>query len=134
VIDSTLALKLGVRGHQRVALVHAPADFELDAPATTTVRCRRSDADVVLAFFTRARDLALEVGTLARHVFPSGSLWIAWPKRSSGRPSDLSDRVVRDMALALGLVDNKVCSVDDTSSALRFVWRIEYRIGPRSTN
>lgn len=120
-------MKLGVRPHQTVSLVHAPVDFELDVPAGTTVRHRRGDADLVLAFFTRAHDLDRDVAPLGQHVFPSGSLWIAWPKRSSGVTSDLSDHVVRDAALAHGLVDNKVCAVDDTWAALRFVWRLELR-------
>jgi hypothetical protein len=110
-----------------VALVHAPADFELDVSPDTTVRRRRGDADVLLAFFTRVRDLEEEVEKLGQHVFPTGSLWIAWPKRTSGVTSDLSDHAIRDIALPLGLVDNKVCAIDDTWSALRFVWRLSVR-------
>ena len=133
VTDSALSVKLGVRPHQTVSLVHAPIDFDLDAPPGTTVRRRRGDADLVLAFFVRARDLVRDVAQLGQHIFPSGSLWIAWPKRSSGVASDLSDHVVRDTALALGLVDNKVCAIDDTWSALRFVWRLERRPEGRAT-
>lgn len=81
----------------------------------------------MLAFFVRTQDLDRDVAQLGQHVFPLGSLWIAWPKRSSGVSSDLSDHVVRDTVLALGLVDNKVCAIDDTWSALRFVWRLELR-------
>jgi hypothetical protein len=116
-----------------VSLVHAPVDFELDVPPGTAVRRRRGDADLMLAFFVRARDLHREVTQLGQHVFPSGSLWIAWPKRSSRVASDLADHVVRDAALALGLVDNKVCAVDETWSALRFVWRLELRSKNRAT-
>jgi len=133
VTDPPLSVKLGVRPHQTVSLVHAPNDFDLDAPPGTTVRRRRGDADLVLAFFVRARDLDRDVAQLGQHVFPSGPLWIAWPKRSSGVASDLSDDVVRDTALALGLVDNKVCAIDDTWSALRFVWRLERRPEGRAT-
>jgi hypothetical protein len=110
-----------------VCLVHAPADFDLDLAPGTTLRRRRGDADLVLAFYTRARDLGRDVEKLGQDVYPSGSLWIAWPKRSSGVASDLSDDIVRDTALAFGLVDNKVCAIDDTWSALRFVWRLERR-------
>jgi hypothetical protein len=60
-------------------------------------------------------------------VFPSGSLWIAWPKRSSGVTTDMTDDAVRRLALARGLVDNKVCAVDDVWTALRLVWRRELR-------
>jgi hypothetical protein len=87
----------------------------------------RGSAPMVLAFFTRATRLENEIDRLAQMIYPSGSLWVAWPKRTSGRTSDLSDHVVRAAALARGLVDNKVCAVDDTWSALRFVWRVEMR-------
>jgi hypothetical protein len=60
-------------------------------------------------------------------MYPSGSLWVAWPKRASGRPTDLSDHAIRAAALPRALVDNKVCAVDDTWSALRLVWRVETR-------
>jgi hypothetical protein len=127
VADSPLIVKLGVRPHQTVSLVHAPAGFKLDVWPETTVHRRRGDADLVLAFFTRARDLDRQVERLSQHIFASGSLWIAWPKRSSGVTSDLSDHAVRDIALPLGLVDNKVCAIDETWSALRFVWRLTVR-------
>ncbi len=126
-VDSSLIVKLGVRPHQTVSLVHAPAGFALDVSPDTTVHRRRGDADVVLAFFTRVRDLDREVEKLGRHIFPSGSLWVAWPKRSSGVASDMSDHAVRVIALPLGLVDSKVCAIDETWSGLRFVWRLTAR-------
>jgi hypothetical protein len=58
---------------------------------------------------------------------PAGGLWIAWPKRASGVATDLSDHVVRELGLAAGLVDNKVCAVDETYSGLRFVYRLRDR-------
>ncbi len=60
-------------------------------------------------------------------IFPDGGLWIAWPKRASGVETDLSDEAVREVALPLGLVDNKVCAIDETWSGLRVVWRRERR-------
>jgi hypothetical protein len=60
-------------------------------------------------------------------IFPGGSLWIAWPKKASGVASDLSDNAIRASALPRGLVDNKVCALDETWSALRLVWRREKR-------
>jgi hypothetical protein len=60
-------------------------------------------------------------------IFPSGGLWVAWPKKASGRKTDLTDGVVRQAVLERGLVDNKVCAVDETWSALRFVWRRQQR-------
>jgi hypothetical protein len=64
-------------------------------------------------------------------VFPDGGLWIAWPKRASGVETDVTEGVVREVALPLGLVDNKVCAIDETWSGLRLVWRRELRpVGP----
>jgi len=126
--DRSLAHKLGVGPDMTFSLVHAEPTFSLDLPPSVVIRHNaRGRAQVVLAFFTRAARLESELDRLARIIFPSGSLWIAWPKRTSGRPTDLSDHVVRAAALARGLVDNKVCAVDDTWSALRLVWRVELR-------
>ncbi len=83
--------------------------------------------DVVLAFFRAKHALIDEIATLEQLVSRRGALWIAWPKKSSGVISDLSDQVVRDIVLALGRVDNKVCAIDDTFSALCFVTRREKR-------
>lgn len=84
-------------------------------------------ADVVVAFFERRPVRERRVDALARTIFPDGGLWLAWPKRASGRSTDLSDEVVRQVALAHGLVDNKVCAIDATWSALRVVWRRQHR-------
>jgi hypothetical protein len=64
---------------------------------------------------------------LAASLQPAGGLWIAWPKRSSGVATDLDENVVREIGLAAGLVDNKVCAIDATWSGLRFVWRLRDR-------
>jgi hypothetical protein len=126
--DPSLAQKLGIRSDTVLALVHAESSFAFALPPSVTVRRNaRGGASVVLAFFTRATDLEREIEHLAQMIFPAGSLWIAWLKRASGRTSDLSDHAVRGAALPLGLVDNKVCAVDDTWSALRLVWRRERR-------
>jgi hypothetical protein len=126
--DRSLARKLGVGPDTVLALVHAEPTFSLEIPPSATIRRgARGSADVVLAFFSRAARLESELDRLAQIIYPSGSLWVAWAKRASGRPSDLSDHVVRAAALARALVDNKVCAVDDTWSALRLVWRLESR-------
>jgi hypothetical protein len=83
--------------------------------------------NVVLAFFTRRSMFERQVEVLSQLVFPDGSLWISWPKRASGVATDLTDHVARDVALPLGLVDNKVCAIDGTWTALRFVWRRSMR-------
>jgi hypothetical protein len=126
--DRSLVQKLGVGPDTVLALVHAEPTFSLELPPTVTLRHgARGNADMVLAFFMRAVRLERELDRLAKMIYPSGSLWVAWPKRASGRPTDLSDHVVRGAALARALVDNKVCAVDDTWSALRLVWRVEMR-------
>jgi hypothetical protein len=123
-----LAKKLGVKDGDALWLRHAPSAFQIDRPPNTTLRRRRSArVDIIVAFFTRSADLASEIEDLATVIFPSASLWIAWPKRASGISTDLADTVVRDLALPLGLVDNKVCAIDETWSGLRVVWRLDRR-------
>ncbi|MGA7835778.1 MAG: DUF3052 domain-containing protein [Acidimicrobiales bacterium] len=122
--DAVLATKLGVRDGDVVALVRAPRDFSWRAPASARVTHRVSGhVDVVLAFFTKSAVLEDRIERLAHAIFPSGSLWIAWPKRASGVTTDMTDHAARALALPLGLVDNKVCAIDETWTGLRFVWR-----------
>lgn len=124
-----LAKKLGIRPGHRVALLRAPEGFEEETlgelpPDVSIQRRARGPLDVILAF-VRSRselDRGLEVWRAALE--PTGGLWIAWPKRSSGVDTDLNDGVVRDAGLASGLVDNKVCAIDTTWSGLRFVVRL----------
>ncbi|MCU1362747.1 MAG: hypothetical protein JWM55_575 [Acidimicrobiaceae bacterium] len=126
--SASLGTKLGVTSGCSLKLLHAPSALEWDLdPGVSVTRTRRGRADVVVAFYTAASTLSREIESLSRLVFPSASLWIAWPKRSSGVVTDLSDHATRDIALPLGLVDNKVCAIDATWTALRFVWRLERR-------
>jgi hypothetical protein len=123
-----LAKKLGITEGVRVALVNAPTGVLAGLPPRVVVtRQARGRADVVVAFFTERAILARRLDRLATMVFPAGGLWIAWPKRASGRASTVDDGVIRDLALPLGLVDNKVCAIDDTWSGLRLVGRRERR-------
>jgi hypothetical protein len=124
-----LATKLGIYEGAVVALLHAPKGFEWTLPTGVRVARRRAPdhIDVVLAFFTRHAQLERDLEPLSQHVFPDGSLWLAWPKRASGAATDLTDHATRELALPLGLVDNKVCAVNETWTALRFVWRRERR-------
>jgi hypothetical protein len=129
--DAALAAKLGVQPGHRVVLLGAPDDLSITFPPGVAVRRRSGgSADVVVAFVTRSADLLRTVDRLAPTVFPAGGLWIAWPKRSSGVATDVTDHAVRATGLPLGLVDNKVCAVDRTWTALRLVWRKERRGGP----
>ena len=126
-----LAKKLGIKAGDTVALVGAPANFEAELeglPDDVQLRHRGGGKpEVVLLFTTKANDLERRFPTLAKSVWPDGSLWIAWPKRASGVPTDLDENRLRDIGLPHALVDNKVCAVNGTWSGLRFVWRKENR-------
>ena len=126
-----LAKKLGIRAGDTVALIGAPDGFEdeLEALPDDVVLRRRAGGhpDVVILFTTKATDLGRRFEPLAKSIFPNGSLWIAWPKKSSGVSTDLDENRLRDIGLPHGLVDNKVAAVNDIWSGLRFVWRRENR-------
>jgi hypothetical protein len=125
-----LTSKLGLKAGSAFTLLHAPTDFSLDLPPGVTVRHRaRGRSDVVLAFFTSMVRVQAQAEALGDLIFPAGGLWIAWPKRSAGRATDVTDHELRRILLPTGLVDNKVCAVDDTWTGLRFVWRRENRVG-----
>ncbi len=125
-----LPKKLGIVGGTRLALVGAPDGFaaSLELPPDVAIgRSARGSHDVVVAFCTRRRRLETGLPAWERAIFPAGGLWIAWPKRASGVATDMTEDVVREVALPRGLVDNKVCAIDDTWSGLRLVWRRERR-------
>ena len=126
-----LSKKLGIRPGARVALVRAPEGFERALePMPDGARLRhqaRGQQDVVLFFATRLAELERRFDPLARSICTAGGLWIAWPKKTAGVATDLHESIVRDVGLAHGLVDNKVCAVDDTWSGLRFVYRLADR-------
>ena len=130
-----LARKLGVKTGSLVRLVGAPAAFEEvlgEVPeGVRVVRRAVASPDLTLWFVRSARELA---SGLARAMPPAGAgLWILWPKRGSGLASDISEREVREAGLAAGLVDFKICAVDETWSGLRFAWRAsERRHAPRA--
>jgi hypothetical protein len=126
-----LPTKLGIKAGHRVALVGAPADFEVTLgalPGGVALRKQLRGPLDVLVYFTRdAADLASKVERLGAAIEVDGALWVAWPKRASKVPTDITENVVRDLALPLGLVDNKVAALDETWSGLRLVWRRELR-------
>lgn len=118
---TTLPGKLGVRPGSRVLLTGAPAGFTLDCPHDTTPDGQ--PYDVLVLFCQELADLAAGWAESVRRLATAGGLWVAWPKRASGVPTDLTDDVVRRYALEHGLVDVKVCAVDATWSALKMVRR-----------
>jgi hypothetical protein len=111
-----------------VALVAAPSGFESQLEGlperVSITRHARGAADIILLFVDRAADLGSRFAPLAKRLDPAGGLWVAWPKKASGQATDLTENVVREIGLATGLVDNKVCAVDDVWSGLRFVVRL----------
>ncbi len=126
-----LPRKLGLKPGMRVAWPTAPEHFaELLGPLPDGVqRKRRAVAPLDLAVVAGARraDLARRLPGLRAAIVPDGAVWAAWPKRASGVPSDMTEDVVRELAFPLGLVDVKVCAIDETWSGLRLVIRKELR-------
>lgn len=119
-----LPKKLGIREGSRVTILQAPTDFATTLgklPEGVTLRSTaRGRADVVVLFCENAKSLEARLDVAIRAMADGASLWIAWPKKASGIPSDLSGDVVRARGLETGLVDTKVCAIDATWSGLRF--------------
>ena len=125
-----LTQKLGIREGDAVCIIDDPGNArELISPLPPGARLAGDprSAQVVVLFVTARRALEAQVDELGQAIYPDRSLWIAWPKRSSGVATDMTEDVVREVALPLGLVDNKVCAIDSTWSGLRLVWRKELR-------
>ena len=118
--------KLGLKPGQRLLIMDAPKDFEsllAGAPAGIVRLSRAAPFDAAVLFARTARAQETHLARVLPKFASGGMLWLAWPKKASGVDSDLSDEVVRRMGLAAGLVDIKVCAVDATWSALKFVHR-----------
>jgi hypothetical protein len=128
-----LVRKLGIKPEARLGLIGAPDGFDTvlgDLPPGVTVRRRVQGVFDVILVFVRARsELQRRLPALKTTLAQDGGLWLAWPKRSSGVATDLGDGPVRELGLAAGLVDNKVCAIDETWSGLRFVYRLADRRG-----
>jgi len=124
-----LPKKLGIKAGHRVLIVNIPGGFELGAlPEDVEVdRSTNQDAtdryDVVLAFCPDQAALERWFAPLKQRLDPASALWIAWPKKASKVPTDLTEDAVRERGLALGLVDVKICAVDLVWSGLKFVYR-----------
>ena len=84
-------------------------------------------ADVIVFFTTERAELEGRIDALGTAIFPNGSLWVSWPKKASKVPTDITENVVRDVVLPLGLVDVKVAAIDETWSGLKIMWRKERR-------
>ena len=126
-----LPRKLGIREGAAVAFLSAPDDFAGTLgplPDGVAVRDRlRGPLDVIVFFTVRRADLARRIERLKAALNPAGRLWVAWPKQAAKVETDMTEDVVRDVALPLGLVDNKVAAIDETWSGLQLVIRRELR-------
>jgi hypothetical protein len=125
-----LPRKLGVGDGGTFAVVGDPGHVdELLSPLPAGARRAESveEADVVLFITTGRSDLERQIERLGAAIFPDRMLWIVWPKRASKVPTDVTEDVVREVALPIGLVDTKVAAIDATWSGLRLVWRRERR-------
>jgi hypothetical protein len=128
-----LPRKLGIGEGDEVALIGAPEWLEDQLGEVPSVARLHMDLDsdalfdVIVVFVSWRAELEAELGRLRDHMAPACGLWVAWPKKAAKVPTDMSDNVVREVALPTGLVDNKVCAIDETWSALRLVIRRENR-------
>jgi len=123
-----LPRKLGIKPEHRVITAGAPKDLALvGLPEGATATTRGTQADIVLLFATTTSQLKQRFASAMDKIPSDGAIWVAWPKKSSGVATKLDFDVVQAHGLSAGLVDNKVCAVDDTWSGLRFVVRTEDR-------
>jgi hypothetical protein len=126
-----LPAKLGVKPGQRLALSAAPDGFlrSLGVLPAETCLTTRGAFDLGVFFVRSAHELAAALAKGLPRLDPAGALWIAWPKKASGVPTDVTEDVVRAAALARGLVDVKVCAIDETWSGLELVVPVKARPG-----
>ena len=126
-----LLKKLGIKQGFTVSFVNAPKQFpqELGAlPADVTVTTKLTKpVDLAILFAPSKKSLARDFSKLARKLLSTGILWVAWPKKSSGVSTDLSFASVQEIGLKAGLVDVKICAIDEVWSGLKFVYRLRDR-------
>lgn len=126
-----LAKKLSLRDGQRVWFDAMPESVsgEIDEYALelTFVGDPEEGVDAAHVFVTEREDMAAKLATLRRQIARDGQIWVSWPKRASSMATDITEDTIREVALPLGLVDTKVCAVDETWSGLKLVIRKELR-------
>ena len=126
-----LAMKLGIKDGFRVALLHVPNDVKSELHDILSncqlLTLKDGNLDFTFLFAKERLRLQSELRTTAKALAPAGMIWIAWPKKSSGVATDLSEDVIRQRGLAAGLVDVKVCAVTEVWSGLKFVIPVKNR-------
>lgn len=127
--STPLARKLGIKHGNTLRLIGVPAhyfDLFADFPEGTS-RPDSGPVDFIHFFTDRAAELEQLLPELKAQIHPNGMIWVSWPKKASGVPTDISENLIRDTALAIGLVDVKVCAVDDVWSGLKLVIPVSLR-------
>ncbi len=128
-----LAKKLGIKDGQRIAFIGAPPEFAGDLgdipDHLRDVSRGRSEIDLAVLFVLEQRALRKGFAPLAKRLAPAGMLWVSWPKKASKVPTDVTENIVRDHGLGVGLVDVKICAVNEVWSGLKFVRRLKDRPG-----
>lgn len=128
-----LRRKLGIAEGDDVALIGAPGWFEDEIRQLPDIASLHTDLadearyDVIVAFVTGRAEFETELPRLRARMAPACGLWIAWPKKAARTPTDMTDNVVREVALPAGLVDNRVCAIDEVWTGLQLVIRRENR-------
>ncbi len=126
-----LPKKLGIKDGFHVRLIEAPSEVVAELKPSLE-KCEltpdsKTPLDFAMLFTKSAASLKKEFPRIGKNLAPAGMLWISWPKKTSGVPTDLNENIVREIGLAAGLVDVKVCAVTDVWSGLKFVRRLKDR-------
>jgi hypothetical protein len=125
-----LPKKLGIKDGFHFALIDAPSDVIAELKPSLK-KCSAHDGktslDFAMLFASSTASLKKQFGKIAKSLSPAGMLWVSWPKKTSGVATDLNENIVREIGLAVGLVDVKVCAVTDVWSGLKFVRRLKDR-------
>ncbi|KAB2879173.1 DUF3052 family protein [bacterium] len=120
-----LAKKLGIKDHFKIRLIDAPAhyrDLFSDFPPTVEfVKETKNKKDLIHYFVTEAARLKTELPALKKELAPNGMIWVSWYKKSAKMPTDITEDIIRGAALKIGLVDVKVCAIDEQWSGLKLV-------------
>ena len=131
-----LAKKLGIKEGSRVALINAPKNFQSELKELPDnvqfIKRPTKSLDIILFFVLTERALTRDFAKLSALLTANGMIWIAWPKKSSGVATDLSFEHVQRIGLDAGLVDVKICAIDETWSGLKFVYRLKDRSSLKS--
>jgi hypothetical protein len=127
--NRSLRDKLGLRDGMKAAVLDAPLSVlrEIDSKSEAATELSQTTYEFIHGFFTSSEKLRLQLPLLKEHLAKDGMLWISWKKKSADPQGELNESLVRELGLAAGLVDVKVCAVDESWSGLKFVYRLADR-------